>query len=657
MNILSDLDLEQLLMFLADKEQFVFLDTAKPDPDNSTSLLFLDPVSRLQCWSGDDSRLFMARIESALAAGYYVAGWFSYEFGYLLEEKLQGLFCREGDGSLLLADLGVFPDPLVFDHCSGKTDFPVVSCGPAVALAIPAVGGMNPEPQPAPALENVRPSQGHDAYLQAIKAIQQYIQAGDTYQVNYTLKLLFDFYGTPETLYKTLRRNQSVAYGAYLRLGESRLLSFSPELFFRKDAENIMVRPMKGTMKRGRFPEEDREQARHLRSDQKNRSENVMIVDLLRNDLGRLMHELGDGPVRTSSLFDVARYETLLQMTSTIVATGVRGSGRDSLVSLSLRQLFQALFPCGSVTGAPKIRTMEIIAELEPFRRGVYTGAIGYLAPSGAALFNVPIRTVSLCGKRGEMGVGSAIVADSDPEQEWQECLLKGSFLTSSTPAFQLIETLLWEPGAGYWLLADHLERLQASADYFLFYCDLLSVEQGLMRECRLFAAVPMRVRLTMAKDGAVTISSHPCFLPVARQLPRRPDPGRTDLPRIELSPVRTDSSVPWYFHKTTRRELYDRELQRARANGLFDCCFLNERAELTEGCISNIILWRQGEYVTPSLQCGLLAGIMRKFLLTDAQIPLREEVLTPVDLQDAEALFLCNSVRGVVQVAGKRDF
>lgn len=679
MNILSDLDLEQLLLFLTDKEQFVFLDTAKPDPNNSTSLLFLDPLSRLQCRSGDDSRLFLAKIESALAAGHYVAGWFSYEFGYLLEENLQGLLNREGDDSLLLADLGVFSDPYLFDHRSGRTDFPGLgqaACARAAgqslvcgrSSSIPGSSDTGPSlicgrPSTIPGssdtgtsltcacqVKNIRPSQGREAYLQAIQAIQQYIQAGDTYQVNYTLKLLFDFDGTPETLYKILRRNQSVAYGAYLRFGESRLLSFSPELFFRKEAESIMVRPMKGTMKRGRFPDEDRQQAHCLKNDDKNRSENVMIVDLLRNDLGRLMHDLGDGPVRTSSLFDVERYETLLQMTSTIVAS----AGRDSLAALSLAQLFQALFPCGSVTGAPKIRTMEIISELEPERRGVYTGAIGYLAPSGAALFNVPIRTVSLCGARGEMGIGSGIVADSDPEQEWQECLLKGNFLTSSSPAFQLIETLLWEPESGYWLLADHLERLCASADYFLFCCDRPLIEESLSRESRLFAGIPMRVRLTLAKDGMIAITSQPCSLPVARQLPRHPDLRPVDLPLIEISPVRTDSSLPWYFHKTTRREVYDRELQRARENGLLDCCFLNERGELTEGCISNIILFQKGVYITPSLHCGLLAGIMRRSLLANAQITLREEVLTLADLRQAEAVFLCNSVRGVVQVTGR---
>ncbi len=645
MNVLSACNLEELLMFLADKEQFVFLDTVKPDAENRVSLLFLNPVSRLQCLIGDDFRLFLAQIESALAAGHYVAGWFSYEFGYLLEESLQGLLCRPGDASLLLADLGVFAEPCFFDHRSGNTTFPVVN---------QTENRQNTDVRDtliSCQVKNIRPSQERDAYLQAIQAIQRYIEAGDTYQVNYTLKLFFDFMGTPEALYKILRRNQSVAYGAYLRLGESTLLSFSPELFFRKEADRIMVRPMKGTMHRGRFPGEDNEQANRLRNDEKNRSENVMIVDLLRNDLGRLMHDLGDVPVRTSSLFDVERYETLLQMTSTVIADG----GRDCLAFLPLVQLFQALFPCGSVTGAPKIRTMEIISELEPLRRGVYTGAIGYLAPSGEAVFNVPIRTVSLRGTQGEMGIGSGIVADSVPEQEWQECLLKGRFLTSSSPPFQLIETLLWETGAGYWLLADHLDRLCASAEYFLFCCDRSSIEERLRRESRLFADVPMRVRLTLAKDGEIVVSSLPCSLPAARCLPYHPDLLCPDLPLIEVSPVRTDSSLPWYFHKTTRREVYDCELQRARDNGLLDYCFLNERDELTEGCISNIILFRKGEYVTPSLHCGLLAGIMRKSLLSNAQVLLREEVLTLDDLQNADAVFLCNSVRGVVQVTRDR--
>jgi len=648
MKVLSGYNLSELLFFLADQGQFVFLDTAKPDPENFTSLLFLDPVDRIQCRGGDDGRLFLDRLESALSSGYHVAGWFAYEFGYLLEERLRGRLNRFGDDSLLLAELGVFSEPSIYDHRSGVTSFPCfqqTGGGDAFARTCP-VPGMAEAPGQ---VRNIRPSLSREAYLQALAAIQQYIRAGDTYQVNYTLKLLFDFCGSPESLYAMLRRNQSVAYGAYVRLGETRMLSFSPELFFRRDAESIMVRPMKGTAKRGRFPGEDERQARHLRNDAKNRSENVMIVDLLRNDLGRLMHDLGDGPVRVRSLFDVERYETLFQMTSTIIASSAQGD----FASLPLLRLFQALFPCGSVTGAPKLRTMEIIDELEPERRGVYTGAIGYLAPSGDALFNVPIRTVTLRGSRGEMGIGSGIVADSKPEQEWRECLLKGRFLSACAPAFELIETLLWEPDTGYWLLADHLQRLALSADYFLFRCDIPSIALRLDEQSRRFAAQPMRVRLTLAKDGAIVITSQPCSLPGIRSLPGRPDPYHGDLPRIGISPVRIDSSSPFVFHKTTRREVYDSELRRVRAKGLVDCCFFNERSELTEGCIANLILYYHGNYVTPSLQCGVLAGIMRKQLLADTRISLREEVLTMDDLRAADAVFLCNSVRGVVRVAG----
>lgn len=648
MKVLSDRELAILLDYLADQEQFVFLDTARPGPDNGTSFLFLRPLRRLCCHAGDDAGLFLAQVESALASGYHVAGWFAYEFGYLLEKRLRGLLSRPGDGALPLADLGVFAEPFVFDHRTGACGFPCFR--QSSGNAFPAARPVSPiQVQNHCRVKNIRPSQGREDYLRAIAAIRRYIEAGDTYQVNYTLKLLFDFDESPEALYAMLRRNQSVAYGAYVHLGETRILSFSPELFFQKKNDWIMVRPMKGTMQRGRFAEEDQRLAEQLRQDGKNISENVMIVDLLRNDLGRLMRDLDDGPVQTRSLFDIERYETLFQMTSTIVATSDRGG----LAGLPLRRLFEALFPCGSVTGAPKVRTMEIIAELEPGRRGVYTGAIGYLAPSGEALFSVPIRTITLRGSQGEMGIGSGIVADSNPEQEWRECQLKGRFLSASAPGFELIETLLWEPDTGYWLLEDHLHRLALSADYFLFHCDLPDVAGRLREHSGHFAARPMRVRLTLAKDGGVAITSQPCSLPRMRNLPLRPDLGRADLPRIEVSPLRIDSSSPFVFHKTTRREIYDSELRRVRAKGMLDCCFLNERSELTEGCIANIILYRQGVYVAPYLQSGVLAGVMRKQLLADRQVVLQESVLTFDDLRRAEAVFLCNSVRGVVQVQG----
>ena len=625
--------LTRLLDFLSTCEEFVFLDTAKPDEENTSSMLFLDPVHRLKFRQGDDVDGFLDKIAFFQKDGFYLVGWISYEFGYMLEGVLRGLFCRPGDEGALLADLGVFRKRYSFDHWSGESDFP------EMRKSSPAHSSY--------AVTRVTLSQRRDEYLQAIGRILDYIRAGDTYQVNYTLKLLFDFSGSAEHLYRDLRRNQSVAYGAYIRWGEERVLSFSPELFFRKKQDSVVVRPMKGTMQRGKTLCEDEINRRFLADDIKNRSENVMIVDLLRNDLGRLMHFIDKGDVRVRSLFDVEVYETLLQMTSTIAAT----TSKQSLAGITLPDFFKALFPCGSVTGAPKIRTMEIINELEKDRRGVYTGAIGYLSPNGEVMFNVPIRTVVLHGDRGEMGIGSGIVYDSDPEQEWQECLLKGRFLTRPAPEFQLIETLLHHPDKGYFLLEEHLQRLQDSTSYFLFNCTPGLIKEKLLDESRKFDRDCMRVRLTLAKDGTVAISSVPCAEPVHFQIPEKTSEKMAELPRIILSSMRTDAQSSWLYHKTTQRDLYDREFAAAREKGLFDIIFCNTDGEMTEGCITNIILLKDGSYWTPPVRCGLLAGVMRDNLLQDRTRPLRERVLTIEDVRAADALFLCNSVRGVVQV------
>ena len=623
--------LTHLLDFLSRRQEFVFLDTAKPDDENTRSLLFLDPVCRVRCHQGDDVNGFLDKISSFLKDGFYLAGWISYEFGCMFESSLRGLLCRPGDEGALLADLGAFPKKYVFDHWSGESDFPEMLEGR--------------ESPSLYKLENVTLSQNREDYLRAIGRILDYIRAGDTYQVNYTLKLLFDFTGSAEGLYRDLRRNQSVAYGAYMRRGGERILSFSPELFFRKRHNSVVVRPMKGTMKRGKTPAEDEMNRGFLAADIKNRSENVMIVDLLRNDLGRLMHCTDKGDVRARSLFDVETYETLLQMTSTIEArTG-------ALARISLSDFFRALFPCGSVTGAPKIRTMQIIDELEKDRRGIYTGAIGYLAPGGEAMFNVPIRTVVLHGNRGEMGIGSGIVSDSDPQKEWRECLLKGSFLTRPASEFQLIETLLYRPEQGYLLLEGHMQRLTASALYFLFHCDPLLIKEKLLDESRTSAGRCMRVRVTLAKDGTVAVSSVHCDEPDFLRLPERPADKKEGLPRICISATQTDAQSSWLYHKTTQRDLYDRERAAARGKGLFDIIFCNTDGEATEGCITNLILYKDGVYQTPPVLCGLLAGVMRDHLLRDGDRPLRERVLTLEDIRGADALFLCNSVRGVVQV------
>lgn len=633
MKPISEKQYSQFLNFLNHSDQFVFLDTSKPDSENGQSLVFLEPVDRIQCCCKADLDHFFSKVKEYLGRGYFLAGWFAYEFGHLLEEKFRSFYPELEKRKEKLADLGVFKKPYYFDHETGKNNLPLSNCRQLENAEYEVAG--------------IKPNLELEDYLQRIEKIKEYIRAGDTYQVNYTFKLLFNHTGSTEGFYRMMRLNQSVAYGALIKWGQERILSFSPELFFAKKNGTITVKPMKGTMKRGRTADEDRRRCLSLQNDEKNRSENVMIVDLLRNDLSSLMHHAGGGAVRVDSLFDVESFETLLQMTSTIRGQ-VSGATQQDLQPV---ELLKALFPCGSVTGAPKIRTMEIIGELEQEPRGVYTGAIGYLAPDGDAVFNVPIRTVVLNGDRGEMGIGSGIVYDSNPEDEWRECLLKGNFLTRPNREFLLIETVIWEPETGYWLLADHLDRLQQSAGYFLFPCDRLLIEKKLAEVAESFEDRFMRVRLTLAKDGQADVSWMVCDKPILRRLPDEPGPVSQDTPRIELYKEPIDTTSPYYFHKSTMREVYDRTFARAKEKGLFDICFFNRDNKLTEGCITNVFLYKNGVYATPPISCGLLAGVMRQQLLADNERIVVEKELTEEDVMNADAIFLCNSVRGVVRV------
>jgi para-aminobenzoate synthetase/4-amino-4-deoxychorismate lyase len=609
----------------AAEEECVFLETSRVTPEESRSYFFHHPVAHLACYAHDDPSRFFQQAEEFLEKGLYLAGWLGYEFGYLLEPSLARRI--HPDPEKPLARLGVFRAPLIFDHNTGELP-----------------GTTWPDPPPAqPSAEyriaNLRPNRTQTDYTEALAKIKQYIESGDTYQVNFTLKLLFDFEGAPEGLYQALRRNQSVSFGAYLRSGAHRILSFSPELFFKRTGEQCLVRPMKGTIQRGPYPAEDARLMRFLQNDGKNRSENVMIVDLLRNDLGRICTL---GTVTTRSLFDIETYETLHQMTSTITGHLPRKT--------RIEPLFKALFPCGSVTGAPKIRTMEIIRELESGPRSVYTGAIGFIAPTGEATFNVPIRTIELNGNKGEMGIGSGIIHDSDPEQEWKECLLKGRFLSDPAPVFSLIETLLWQPGSGYWLLAEHLERLAASAAYFRYPVNRQELMTRLDRLAVDFGLSPMRVRLTVAKSGRMELTATPCPAPVHLNWPI-PPAAQAELPQVTFSAQATDPNSPWLYHKTTQRELYDAERQRALAQGFHEVLFTNTRGEVTEGSITTIFIQQQNTHLTPAMECGLLPGVFRRYLMEQAPLLVRESILTRRDLEKAEAIFVGNSVRGLVQV------
>lgn len=631
---IQDPDLEKLLNFLARQEEFVFLDTSRPDHENVESLLFLKPVDRLLCRIGDSLTDYLALLQERLAQGFYLAGWIGYEFGAMLEADLKAKCGQDPENQMVLADLGVFLEPYRFDHHTGENNFPF-----ATELRAPESGYT---------ISNLRPNMTKEMFLEALDRVREYIVAGDTYQVNYTLKLLFDFEGSVEKFYMNLRRNQSVPYGAYIRNGAERTLSFSPELFFRKKGDEITVRPMKGTSIKGRNVFEEKHNSSTLHHDDKNRSENVMIVDLLRNDLARLMHGLGESRVFVDSLFDVESYESLLQMTSTIKAR----SAPLPMDKLSLSALFRALFPCGSITGAPKIRTMQIIDELEKEQRGVYTGAIGYFGPDGSAIFNVPIRTVQLRGEKGEMGIGAGITHDSVAEEEWRESLLKGRFLTHSQPDFQLLETMLWQPPTGYLFLEEHLKRLENGAEFFKFSCDLQAVRVRLLEEQKDFTDGCYRLRLVLAKDGRISTSTMPCPQPLMTELPQKPQQDeQADLQLIDFSGQCLDDSGPWLFHKTTMRTWYDEGYGRARQDGLFDLIFCNAAGEVTEGCITNIVIYSGGRYLTPPAASGLLPGLMRQHLLNRGVVPVVEKSLTRGEVQSAEAIYLCNSVRGLVRV------
>ncbi len=617
--------LVSILTYLESEDNFVFLETSKNSAGEQTSFIFHKPLTLLAFHRDDSLNHFFDQAGAYLGRGYFLAGWFSYEFGYSLEPACKR-YLKDISRQTALAIIGVFPSPIVYNHITGE-------CTPS----LPRQKSPNTRKSGCE-ITNLRPGMSRAAFILALAKIREYIRAGDTYQVNYTLKYLFDCNGSPAELYKKLRLGQTVAYSAWLKLANQDILSFSPELFFRKKTNLIRVKPMKGTMARGRTRKEDLQMAEILGADGKNRSENVMIVDLLRNDLGRLCEA---GSVQTSAMFEVETFASLHQMTSTV-------TGR-LMAQISLRQIFQALFPCGSVTGAPKVRTMEIIKELETGPRGVYTGAIGYISPDGDAVFNVPIRTVVLEDGHGEMGIGAGITYGSDPDAEWRESLLKGQFLSRPQADFGLIETMLWQPGKDFWLLDQHLNRLDDSAQYFAYPCskkDLAGQLEVLATQWRLISHTALRVRVLLSRSGETTINQTACEMPAAMDLPGT---NTGQLPRITVSRHRTDPANTLLFHKTTSRDLYNRERQKAGENGFFEVIFRNSRDEITEGAISNIIIRKDGYFYTPPQASGLLAGVGRACLMNKGR--LREKILYLDDLEDAEAVYLVNSVRGVIEV------
>jgi para-aminobenzoate synthetase/4-amino-4-deoxychorismate lyase len=567
---------------------------------------FTNPIAVLQADRPEDVAACLAEVDSEVSAREcFAAGFVTYEAAAAFGLPVQH---PPSDGL-----------PLV---CFGLFSADDVRTASAITASAPhRIGAW-------------QPSIDHDAYLEAVRRIKLRIEAGDTYQINFTFRLSADFEGDPRSLMAELDAAQAGRWGAFVDVGRYAICSASPELFFTAADGRIECRPMKGTAARGLHPAADAAQAETLRRSEKNRAENVMVVDMVRNDLGRIA---AVGSVHVPSLFDVERYPAHWQMTSTVAAALADPDGP------TLASLFEALFPSGSVTGAPKHSSMGIIRDLEIGPRGIYTGAIGYLSPRGRAHFNVAIRTVAVDRERGraEFGVGSGIVWDSVDRDEYDECLLKASIVVPSSETgehairsadFKLLETIGWTPAKGYVLLERHLERVRASADYFGFECDM-AVIRFMLDACIADLRGPAKVRLRIGREGTILCEAVD-VAEITRPL------------RAALAPEPVDSSNVFLYHKTTRRQVYD-DARVARPD--VDAVILwNETGDVTEATDYNVVVELEGRKVTPRVESGLLAGTLRAELLQTGEIV--ERRITVAELRGASRLWLINSVRGLIE-------
>ena len=575
-------------------QPFVLLDDASRQSRGAE--LFTRLQSTVVAGAPDEVDGALKEVRGATRDGLWAAGFIGFEAGFALEPRLRPRFRAPADGLPLLW-FGLFEQRR--------------------RLAPGEVDALLPDPRAS--IARVVPRLDSDRHAAMVRAAQALIASGDIYQANVTFPADVEFDGHPLALYRALRDAQSAPHGALLHTGGAWALSFSPELFFTLGGGKLVARPMKGTAARAPRAAADADTAAALAADPKNRAENLMIVDLLRNDLSRVA---AAGSVEVDSLFRIETYPTVHQMTSTVTA--------DLAADHDAVDVLRALFPCGSVTGAPKIRAMEVIADLEPEPRGLYTGSIGRIGPDGSARFNVAIRTlVSAEPRRATLGLGSGIVADSEPAAEWEECLTKAAFLTRHRRRFDLIETLRFDPVEGFVRLGGHIERLSASAAYWNFAFNRHHALNQLQATVGRLVA-PARVRLLLASDGELVVQASP--------LPPAPEAAV----EVVLADLAVASDDPRLSHKTTDREFYDAPRRRS---GAFETLFVNERGELTEGSFTSLFVPRGGKLLTPPLSSGLLPGVLRAELIDTGEAI--EAVLTRADLP-AE-FFIGNSLRGLM--------
>ncbi len=464
-----------------------------------------------------------------------------------------------------------------------------------------------------------------EEYEKAFNKIKFYIEQGDTYQINFTYRLCEEFFIDAWEIFINLIAQQGAHYGAFINLKDYSICSASPELFFYIDNHSIESHPMKGTIERGLTYSDDIAKSNKLLNSQKDRAENLMIVDMVRNDLGRIADI---SSVQVEKLFNIEKYPTLWQMTSNVKAA----------TSASLTRIFSAMFPAASITGAPKINAMKIIDELETTPRNIYTGSIGFISPAKLAQFNVAIRTL-LFNKtinKIEYGVGGGIVWDSILEKEIEECNTKAKILKPFMPQFQLLETILWQPGTGYYLLDFHLERMEKSALYFNFTFDRNLILDELNNFLRGLNSVSYKIRLLLFQNGKLELSSSILNLTNKNEI---------HLVRLAKSFVKSDNV--FLYHKTTNRYLYENALN--EVSGLNDVLLFNERNELTESTIANVLCEINGKLYTPPVSCGLLAGTLRQLLLEQSKID--EKIIYKDQLNELENVYFMNSVRGIYKV------
>ena len=579
-------------------DPFVLLDNSLSTKEDS--FLFKDPIVEIKATRRQEIDPCLKKIDEISSQGLHIAGFISYEVGsHILEIKSK-------DPST----------PYLWFYGFRKKDS--LSANDVRSFFKENVSSTNPS-----SVFNFNLSEPFSTYQHKLSQLKEFFKNGDSYQVNYTLNSNFEYTGDLASLYLKLRERQPVEYGAFLNFPGLTTLSFSPELFFKRNKNHIFSKPMKGTAARSSNQSTDEKIKQQMKMDEKIISENLMIVDMVRNDLTRIAQP---GTIETKSLFEIETYKTVHQMTSTVSA--------QAQENIQFSDIIKNIFPCASITGAPKKRTMEIINKLESQPRGIYTGAIGYLSSNEQMCFNVPIRTITVATQgHGSMGLGGGILFESSIEDEYQECLDKSLFLKNLNDDFYIIESIYFN-GKDFAQLDLHLERLQKTASLFLFPTPLQRINQ-LLLEFTKTKKTPHKLRLALYQNQHIEIQTSPVEINLSEK-------------HITLSSIKTHSKDIFLQHKTSHREIYKTEYSKYNKQGFYDVIFENEQGQITEACRHNLFIEKNSFLYTPPLSCGLLPGIKRHTLIQNGAI---EKEIFINDLKTADKIFLSNSIRGLVEV------